>query len=237
MNGTRTQPGGGALYAAIAAKALNAKTAIITTVGKDFSFTNCFDGLDSTGIKTFNMPSTRFYIRYNRNWEAKYIEAHAGAGARITSSQIPSRLLKPQSLIHLSPMKPAKVTKIINNIKQRSSDVKVSISTWIGYTKEPRNRRLLKKLASQADFFMLNEFEAKALTQSSSLSLALERMKAQRLIVTMGKLGAIVSGSEIEPQMIPALSDRCFNNLKHKMLTMGIQILTETDFSKTLRCG
>jgi len=206
MNGTRTQPGGGALYAAIAAKALNAKTAIITTVGKDFSFTNCFDGLDSTGIKTFNMPSTRFYIRYNRNWEAKYIEAHAGAGARITSSQIPSRLLKPQSLIHLSPMKPAKVTKIINNIKQRSSDVKVSISTWIGYTKEPRNRRLLKKLASQADFFMLNEFEAKALTQSSSLSLALERMKAQRLIVTMGKLGAIVSGSEIEPQMIPALT-------------------------------
>jgi len=42
MNGTRTQPGGGALYAAIAAKALNVKTAIITTVGKDFSFTNCF---------------------------------------------------------------------------------------------------------------------------------------------------------------------------------------------------
>lgn len=205
-NGTRTQPGGGALYAAIAAKALNVKTAIVSAVGKDFPYSDCFNSLDTTHVKTLNLPTTKFHIRYNKNWEASYVEVEPGAGARIAPSQIPLRLLNPQSIIHLSPMKPAKVTKIVNNIKQRAPDAKVSISTWIGYTKQPRNRRLLTKLASQADFFMLNEFEAKALTQTNSLSLALERIETKKLIVTMGKLGAIISGTNIEPQMIPALT-------------------------------
>jgi sugar/nucleoside kinase (ribokinase family) len=65
---------------------------------------------------------------------------------------------------------------------------------------------MLSKLASQVDFFMLNEYEAKALAQTSSLSLALERIEARNLIVTMGKLGAIVSGVDSDPQMVPALA-------------------------------
>ena len=73
--------------------------------------------------------------------------------------------------------------------------------------KTQKERKTLVKLASQVDFFMLNEFEAKALTQTSSLSLALDRIKARNLIVTMGKLGAIVSGADLEPQMIPALAN------------------------------
>jgi sugar/nucleoside kinase (ribokinase family) len=102
-------------------------------------------------------------------------------------------------------MKPTKIAKIVSNIRQRSSDVTISMNTWIGYTKEPRNRGLLMKLASQVDCFMLNEFEAKALAQTDSLSIALQRIKAKKLIVTMGKLGAIIGGIETEPQMVPAL--------------------------------
>ncbi len=103
-------------------------------------------------------------------------------------------------------MKPKKVAKMVNRIRKRTSQTRISISTWIGYTKQPRNRRLLTKLASYADFFILNEFEAKALTQTSSLSFALEQIETQRLIITMGKLGALISGVDIDPQMIPALT-------------------------------
>ncbi len=205
MNGTKTQPGGGALYAAIAAKALNAKTAIVSAIGKDFSFADCFEGLDSTYVKKLNIPTTKYHIRYNDDWEADYLEVEPGAGARTSPSQIPLRSLQPGSIIHVSPMKPAKAAKIVSHIRHRSSDVTISMNTWMGYTKEPRERRLLMKLASQVDFFMLNEFEAKVLAQTDSLSIALQRIAAKKLIVTMGKLGAIIGGIEMEPQMVPAL--------------------------------
>lgn len=206
VNGTRTQPGGAALYAAIAAKTLNTRPAVVSAIGKDFPFKESFLGLDSTSVKTLNMPTARFHIRYNRKWEANYLQVNIGAGSKISSSMIPSRLLKPQNLVHLSPMKPTKVARIVENIRRRASRVKISMSTWIGYTKEARQRRLLAKLASQVDFFILNEFEAKALSQTDTLPFAIERIKARRLIVTIGKLGAIMSGPDIEPQMVPALS-------------------------------
>ncbi len=194
------------MYAAIAAKALNVKATVVSAIGRDFRFMDCFEGLDSTCIKTYDMPTTRFLIRYNQQWEAKYVEAKPGVGARIRSSLIPSKFLRPHSLIHLSPMKPTKVARIVHRVKQRSPQTEVSVSTWMGYVEESRCRRILNRLASEVDFFMLNEFEAKALAQTSSLSLALQRIRAKRLVVTMGKLGAIISGSDIEPQMVPALS-------------------------------
>ena len=194
------------MYAAIAARALNCRAAVVSAIGRDFRFTSCFEGLDSTCVKAYDMPTTRFLIRYNQQWEAKYVEVNPGVGARIRSSLIPSRFLRPHGLIHLSPMKPTKVARIAHKVRQRSPQAEVSVSTWMGYVEEPRYRRILNRLASEVDFFMLNEFEAKALAQTSSLSLALQRIKAKRLVVTMGKLGAIISGSDVEPQMVPALS-------------------------------
>jgi sugar/nucleoside kinase (ribokinase family) len=104
-------------------------------------------------------------------------------------------------------MKPPKAAKIAGDIKKRSPDVRLSTSAWIGYMKTQKERKTLAKLASQVDFFMLNEFEAKALTQTNSLSLALERIKTRNLIVTMGKLGAIVSSVDSDQQMVPALAN------------------------------
>lgn len=205
IRGTKTQPGGGALYSAIAAKTQNVAVALVSAVGKDYPFRFCFSGFESTCVRTLNMATTRFHIRYNKDWEASYVKTSVGAGARISSSLIPSRFLKPQGTVHLSPMKPSKASKIADDIRRRSPDTRLSISTWIGYMETQKERRTLAELASRADFFMLNEFEAKALAQTSSLSLALERIKARNLIVTMGKLGAIVSGVDSDPQMVPAL--------------------------------
>ncbi|UCH31101.1 MAG: carbohydrate kinase family protein [Candidatus Bathyarchaeota archaeon] len=206
LNGSRIQPGGGALYSAIAAKTLNCNIALISAIGKDYAFTEWLDSFDSSCIKTYNMPTTRFHIRYDKNWVANYIEASSGAGARITSSLIPTKLLTRQNLIHLSPMKPTKVVKIVDNIRQRDPSMEVSISTWIGYTKKARHRQVLAELASQVDFFMLNEFELKALTQTSDLPLALERLRARRFVVTLGKFGAITGGEGMDTQMVPALT-------------------------------
>jgi sugar/nucleoside kinase (ribokinase family) len=205
--GTKTQPGGGALYSAMAAKTQNVEVALVSAVGKDYPFKACLSGIDSTCVRTLNMPTTRFHIRYDKDWEASYIRTSIGAGARINSSLIPPKLLTAHSIVHLSPMKPPKAAKIAGDVRKRSPDVKLSISTWIGYMKTKKERKTLTKLASQADFFMLNEFEAKALAQTSSLSFALERIKARNLIVTMGKLGAIVSGVDSDPQMVPALAN------------------------------
>ncbi len=205
-NGVRIQPGGGALYAAVAAKTLNAKTAVVSSIGKKFQFRDCLDELDASHIKISNLPTAKFYIRYDKNWEASYVEADEGAGARIVASQIPSSLLKPQSVVHIAPMNPSKVARIVDNVRKRSSQVQLSMSNWAGYIKTPRQKRSLLKLASQVDFFMLNEFEAKALAQTSYLPIALERIKAKRLVVTMGKLGAIISGTDSDTSMMPALN-------------------------------
>jgi sugar/nucleoside kinase (ribokinase family) len=205
VNGTKTQPGGGALYSAIAARTQNVAVALVSAVGKDYPFRACFSGIESTFVRTMNVGTARFHIRYNKDWEATYTKASIGAGARIDSSFIPSRLLKPQGIVHLSPMKPSKASKIADAIKGRSPNTKLSISTWIGYMQTSKERRILTELAARSDFFMLNESEAKVLTQTSSLPFALERMKARTLIVTMGKLGAIVGGVDADPQMVPAL--------------------------------
>ncbi len=206
INGSRTQPGGAALYAALAAKALNAKINLISAIGQDFPFKHCLLGLDSSNVKILKMPSTRFHIRYNRSWEAKYLQSKIGAGTRINLLNVPLRILKSQNLIHLLPMKPTKATKIVADLKARVPNVKISMGTWIDYIKETKQRRLLNKLAQEVDYFILDEFEAKELSQTDALPFALERIKASMLVVTMGNLGAIMRDHNGEPQMIPALS-------------------------------
>lgn len=206
INGSRTQPGGAALYAAMAAKALNVKPNLISAIGQDFPFKQYLIGLDSSNVKVLKMPTTRFHIRYNRRWEAKYLQVKFGAGTRINLSTIPSGILKSQNLIHLLPMKPTKAKRIIENIKIRAPNVKTSMSTWIGYIKESKQRRLLAKLTPKVDYFVLNEYEAKELSQTDTLPFALELIKTPMLIVTMGNLGAIMRDQDSEPQMIPALS-------------------------------
>jgi ribokinase len=207
VNGVRIQPGGAALYAAIAARTLLKDVRAVSVIGRDYKFMNVLKLFDSEHVKVFNMPSTRFHIQYNEQWEASYLKVNYGAGARITASTIPVKEFGADDIVHLSPMRSTKVEKIVNKIREESPDTAISINTWINYIKEGRKaRNILKKLALKTDFFILNDSEAKALTQTDSLSSALRLLKAKMLIVTLGELGAIISGDNSEIQMVPALN-------------------------------
>lgn len=206
VNGVQVQPGGAALYAAMAARTLIPDVCLISVVGRDYQFVDVLDSLGSEHVKVYNLPSTSFHIRYNERWEARYLKAVYGAGNKITSSILPLNLLGTRSMVHLSPMKAGKVANMVNKIKEGSPDTMVSVNTWIDYIGEGRkSREALRELASRADLFILNDSEAKALTQTDSISTALRLLKAKKLVVTLGELGAIISG-ENGIQMVPALS-------------------------------
>jgi len=205
--GVRVQPGGAALYAAMAAKSLLKSVTLVSAVGKDYKFTDVFSLFDSKHIKTFNIPSSTFNIRYDQRGEAQYLKAAVGAGSKIGASFVPTKLLAANSIVHLSPMAPTKTVKIFEKIRKTSPKTKISINTWINYIRQSRrNRAILKDLALKADFFILNDTEAKALAQTDSISTALRLLKAKMLIVTLGQLGAIINGEDVGIQMIPALN-------------------------------
>jgi sugar/nucleoside kinase (ribokinase family) len=207
VNGSRVQPGGAALYAAMAARTLSPNVTLISATGKDYDFIDVLNLLPYKDVKMYDAPSTRFHIKYDRRWEAHYVRADHGAGSRITSRRISDRWLRHKSIFHISPMRPSKVARILDKIKQKSPETKVSVNTWIDYIKEGRrNRRILKDIALKADFFILSDTEAKALAQTDSISSAVRLLKAKRLIVTLGNFGAIISGENVDMQMVPALN-------------------------------
>ncbi len=207
LNGTRDQPGGAALYAAMAARTLSPNVSLISATGKDNKFINFLNLIPFKDVKIYDAPSTTFHIRYDSRWEAHYLKVKHGAGSKITSRRISERWFRHKSIFHLSPMAPSRVVGIINKIKKKSPETKVSVNTWIDYIKDSRkNRRILKDIAMKADFFIVNDTEAKALAQTKSISSAVRTLKAKRLIVTLGSLGAIICGEDVGLQMYPALT-------------------------------
>jgi len=207
VNGTRVQPGGAALYAAMAARTLFPNVTLISATGKDNQFLDVLNLLPYKDVKIYDAPSTRFHIKYDRRWEAHYLRADHGAGSRITSRRISDRWLRHKSIFHISPMRPSKVARILDKIKRKSPETKVSVNTWIDYIKEGRrNRRILKDIALKADFLIMSDTEVKALAQTDSISSAVRLLKAKRLIVTLGNFGAIISGENVEMRMVPALN-------------------------------
>jgi sugar/nucleoside kinase (ribokinase family) len=207
VNDTRVQLGGAALYAAMAARTMSHNVTLISATGKDNKFLDVLNLLPYRDVKIYDAPSTRFHIRYDRRWEAHYLRADQGAGSRISSSRISAKWLRHKSIFHISPMQPSKVARIVDKIKRKSPESKVSVNTWIDYIREGRrNRRILNDVALKADFFVLNDTEAKALAQTDSISSAVRLLKAKRLIVTLGSLGAIISEENGNLQMVPALT-------------------------------
>lgn len=203
INGSSVQPGGAALYAAIAARTLLENVYLVSVVGKDYPFLDVLDLFSRRFIKFSHAPSTRFSIRYNERWEAKYLEVKYGSGVKISPLLIPVEALSPESIVHISPLSPPRVKKIVDLIRGKRPEVKISVNTWIGYIKG-RNRDILKEIAKKVDFFILNDSEAKALTGARSLATALRLIESKTLVVTLGELGAVV-GRNGDVQLIPAL--------------------------------
>jgi len=205
--GTNFQPGGAALYAALAARTIYRNVRLATAIGRDYEFTDVLRPFPVSGIKRLDMPSTRFHIRYDECWNAHYLKVQLGAGARIGVKAIPSSWLVSDVAVHLAPMRPTKVLRMIKYIRSRSPKALISVNTWGGYIKEGRKmREALKQIAREADFFILNDEEARALAGVRSLARALETIQARTLVVTLGELGAIISSEERGIQIIPALA-------------------------------
>ena len=205
--GTNLQPGGGALYAALAARAVYRKVRLVTAIGRDFSFPEVLKLFPMSGIKRFDMPSTRFHIVYDERWNARYLKAQLGAGARIGVKTIPDSWLASDIAVHLAPMRPGKVLRMIKHIREKAPGALISVNTWEGYLRSGRKAREdLRRIAREADFFILNDEEVKMLAGVSSISRALEVLEARTLVVTLGELGAIVSSEELGIQMVPALT-------------------------------
>lgn len=206
VNGVRVQPGGAALYAAVAAKTLFENVHLVSVVGNDYEFMEVLNPFFRRYIKIYNMRSTRFHIKYDEKWRACYLKAEYGAGSRISASNIPLKAFGSDDLVHLSPMRIKKVDKIVNEIRRVSPETKISVNAWIDYIREGRRaRRMLREISRKVDFFILNDSEAKALAETDSISTALRILKAETLVITLGELGAIIS-REGGVQMVPALN-------------------------------
>ncbi len=203
INGSNVQPGGAALYAAIAARTLLENVYLISVIGRDYPFLDVLDIFPRRFLKISKAPSTKFSIKYNELWEAEYLEAKYGSGLKISPSLIPVESLSSESIVHISPLSPIRVKRIMQRIRERKPKTKVSVNAWIGYIKG-ENKKILREIASEADFFILNDSEAKALTNAKSLSTALKILESRMLVVTLGELGAIIN-KEGEIQIVPAL--------------------------------
>jgi len=156
-------------------------------------------------IKRVNAPSTRFTIEYDDGFRAHYREAELGAGAMIKATDLPLSWIRDDAFIHIAPMNPPKVRKLVERIRRASKGAKVSINSNITYMSSARNRRILLELAKEADLFVVDDREAMALSGASSLTQALRLIEAKRLAVTLGQIGAIfVEGGDV--RMVPALS-------------------------------
>ena len=205
INGVNVQPGGAALHAAMAARTLVENVVLASVIGRDFRFLDALKSFAQRHVKVVSMPSTKFSIRYDEKWEAHYLQEEYGAGKKISFETLPREELNPNNVIHISPLPPLRVHKIVSRIRETSPETKISVNTWIGYMKTGRNRKVLREIASEVDFFIVNDSEVKTLTETDSLSIAFKMLEAKALVVTLGEFGAIVKTEKGEVQMVPAL--------------------------------
>ncbi|RLI26892.1 MAG: hypothetical protein DRO52_01690 [Candidatus Hecatellales archaeon] len=204
--GERVQLGGAALYAALGAKTIHENVKLVTAVGRDFKHISFLhSNFPGSKIKVVNMPTSKFTISYTEAFRARYVGVEVGAGAAIKVSDLPQPWIREGNLIHLAPMRPPKVERFIERIRAQSPRVWVSMHTSPDYLEVPEYRRVLRRLASRVDLFVVNDHEALTLTGAGSLIHAIQTLKARRLAVTLGQIGAIIV-EEGKLQLIPALS-------------------------------
>lgn len=205
IRGTRVQPGGAALYAAMGARTIHDDISIITAIGIDYPFRSVLDGFKNSLIKRVAGRGTEFRITYDRDWNAKYREVSIGPGSHITTKDVVAAISMGARAVHLAPMNPPKVVRMVRAAKEADSHALVSVNSVIHYMASKANREAILKAADLADIFILNERELHALTGEEVVSKAIKTIQAKNLVLTLGEIGTIIrSGSEIE--FIPAMA-------------------------------
>ncbi|MEM3615554.1 MAG: carbohydrate kinase family protein [Candidatus Methanomethylicia archaeon] len=203
--GEREQPGGAALYSAIAAKTLYENVGLISAIGKDYKYKQLLTIFNNRIIKEVKIPSTYFEIQYDENWNATYNKARIGAGRYVKAETVPINWMTRKTSFHITPMTPSKVERIIDKIRRYTPRSIISVNSWDQYIKDGRQRKHLKRIVSKVDILVLNEGEAKLLAQTDSLTQAINTINCKMLVITLGALGAIIKRND-ETIMIPALT-------------------------------
>lgn len=202
-NGEKFQPGGAALYAAMGARTICKDVAILSAVGEDYRFRELFSDIKGS-IKTVKGNSTNFFITYDKHWNATYRKVFIGPGSKITTRDLIAALKYGVRMVHLAPMNPPKVERMVRAVKKQNSNILVSLNSSIHYLKEPSNRRAILNAASLSDIFILNERELHALTGIEVVSEAIRAINTKTLVLTLGEMGTLIrssGGAEFIPAM------------------------------------
>jgi len=132
--GERVQPGGAALYASMASKALGCDPLLVTAIGYDYQFKGkLYGNFPSHGIKLVNLPSTRFEIVYDESWRARYTKVELGAGSQITIRDVVKPLVVNRSFVHVAPVNPPKALRMVEALKKAAPELTVSVNTCAHY--------------------------------------------------------------------------------------------------------
>ncbi|MEM4157164.1 MAG: carbohydrate kinase family protein [Candidatus Methanomethylicaceae archaeon] len=204
QHGEMFQPGGAALYAAMGARTICKDVSILSAVGEDYHFREVFSDIKGH-IKTVKGKSTQFYITYDKYWNASYRKVFIGPGSKITTRDLTAALKSGVKMVHLAPMNPPKVERMVRSIKEQNGSTLVSVNSSIHYLNERSNRRAILNAASLSDIFILNERELHALTGMEVVSEAIKAIKTKTLVLTLGEMGTLIR-SQNEVEFIPAMA-------------------------------
>jgi sugar/nucleoside kinase (ribokinase family) len=204
IHGEVVQPGGAALYAAMGARTIYKNIAIFSAIGEDYKFKDVFD-FEYPIIKRVKGESTKFFIVYDKNWNPKYKEVIIGAGSKITTNELIKIIRRNTKAIHIAPMNPPKVEKMIKEIRKHYPDIIISLNSSIHYLNKSTNRNYILNAANLSDIFILNEKELRALIGIETVAEALKKIKSKIIVLTLGEIGTIIS-SEKGIEFIPAMT-------------------------------
>jgi len=190
----KLQPGGAAVYSALAAKTF-CRCGIVTRVGSDYpaGFIRELErwGVDTSGIKRVGGSSTRFEIEYTPSGQANYTGYHPGAGRGLRREDIPARYLTAKAY-HIAPMSPRKQLSFVEYLREHTYGI-ISLNTHLSYFRN--HRKEILSLIEKVDIFTINDHEAIRLTLSPSLEHAINVLKRRRhgiIVVTLGMYGSIL---------------------------------------------
>ncbi|MEN3016263.1 MAG: carbohydrate kinase family protein [Candidatus Methanosuratincola petrocarbonis] len=204
-NGEKIQPGGAALYAAYGARTLCRDVCLVTAVGSDYSFWEALSEFPAEFIARRKGKSTRFDISYDANWNAHYHSFEPGPASAITTRALLNAVRRGAAFVHVAPMNPPKVERMVSALRGSGLDVKISVNSCINYMDSSANRKSILKAASMADIFILNERELHELTGVEVVAEAIKAIKSKTLVLTLGEIGTMIR-SEGTRDLIPALA-------------------------------
>ncbi|MEJ5292660.1 MAG: carbohydrate kinase family protein [Candidatus Methanosuratincola sp.] len=204
-NGERTQPGGAALYAAYGARTLCRDVCLVTAVGSDYNFWDAISEFPGKFIARRKGGSTRFDITYDSDWNAYYRSSDPGPASAITTHTLLKAVRNGADFVHVAPMNPPKVERMVSALRESGLDVRISVNSCINYMDSSLNRKAIMRAASMADIFILNERELHALTGKEVVAEAIKTIKSKTLVLTLGEIGTMIR-SEGTRDLIPALA-------------------------------